>query len=190
MRVSGDPRPKAWSPAFKVFHWATVALMLALLVLGWLAVIYPLSPAKLALFKWHKSLGLLLFAWVILWLAWRAARRTPALPEGTPSYERWATYLAHSVLFAVMIAMSLSGWIINSAANFPLEWFGLFRVPQIVQADKGLESQAELVHLALFWTLLGVLAIHIAAALWHHFVRRDDVLRRMLPFTKIENTRR
>lgn len=190
MKRPPPPLPKAWSPAFKLFHWGTVALMLALFVLGWMAVAYPLSPAKLALFKWHKSLGLLLLAWVVLWLAWRAMHRAPPLPEHMPRYQTWATYLAHGVLFAVMAAMSLSGWIINSASNFPLMWFGLFRVPQIVQADKGIESQAELVHLALSWTLLGVLVIHIAAALWHHFVHGDDVLRRMLPFIKIENIRR
>lgn len=159
-------------------------LMLALLVLGWVAVVYPLSPAKLALFKWHKSLGLLILGWVLLWLAWRGTHRAPELPARMPRHERWVTYLAHASLFGLIIAMSVSGWIINSAADFPLKWFGLFRVPQIVAPDKSLQDAASVVHLVLFWVVLALLVVHIGAALLHHFVRKDDVLLRMLPFIK------
>ena len=184
MSTQPDKRPVAWSSALKLFHWTSVILMLVLFVLGWMAVVYPLSPAKLDLFKWHKSLGLLLMAWVIVWLAWRVMHRVPGLPGEMSPGEKRVTRLAHGLLFAAMIAMSISGWVINSSANFPLEWFGLFRVPQIAAPDKEIQDAASLVHLALFWTVIAVLIVHVAAALQHHFVRRDNILLRMLPFTK------
>ncbi|MGA8260343.1 MAG: cytochrome b [Arenicellales bacterium] len=184
MNTRPDKRPAAWSSSLKLFHWTCVILMLVLFVLGWMAVVYPLSPAKLALFKWHKSLGLLLLAWVILWLGWRATHRAPGLPGEMSTGEKRGTHLAHGLLFALMITMSISGWVINSSANFPLEWFGLFRVPQITAPDKNVQDAASLIHLVLFWAVTTVLIVHIAAALQHHFVRRDDILLRMLPFTK------
>lgn len=178
-------RPGVWSAAFKLFHWGGVVLMLVLFVLGWMAVSYPLSPAKLELFKWHKSLGLLVLAWAILWLAWRATHRAPELPARMPRFERRATHLVHGALFALMIAMPVSGWVLNSAANFPLQWFGIFRVPQITAPDKSLQDAASLAHLILFWAAGAILVLHIAAALQHHFVRRDDILLRMLPLAKV-----
>lgn len=184
MSTPRSTSPAEWSGAFKLFHWTTVVLMLGLFALGWVAVAYPLSPMKLALFKWHKSLGLLILGWVLIWLAWRGTHLAPALPVRTPRYERWATHLAHAALYALMLAMSISGWVINSAADFPMKWFGLFRVPQITSPDKGVQDAASLTHLVLFWALLAVLVVHIAAALHHHFVRRDDILLRMVPFTK------
>jgi cytochrome b561 len=183
MKAPPAPRPTVWSPAFKLFHWSTAAMILGMFVLGWVAVSYTLSPTKLELFKWHKSAGLLILAWVLLRLAWRATHRGPGLPAVMGRHERWAAHLAHALLYALMIAMPISGWIINSASDFPLKWFGLFRVPQLIGPNKGVQDSAELVHLMLFWTLLVVLVVHVAAALRHHFIRRNDVLRRMLPFT-------
>ena len=98
-------------------------------MLGWVAVSYPLSPTKLELFKWHKSVGLLILAWVLLRLAWRVTHRGPGLPAAMGRHERWTAHLAHALLYALMIAMPISGWIINSASDFPLKWFGLLRVP-------------------------------------------------------------
>lgn len=170
----------------KLFHWSTALLIAAMFVLGWLAVTYPMSPAKIELFNLHKSLGLFILAWTLLRLGWRITHETPPLPVDIPRAERRAAHLAHAALYVLIIAMPFSGWVINSAADFPLKWFGLFRVPQIVGPNEGLQDIAELVHFTLSWTILAVLALHIVAALRHHFVMKNEVLLRMLPFVKSE----
>lgn len=182
MRTPPEQPPAAWGPAAKFFHWSTALLIIVMFGLGWLAVSYPMSPTKIQLFNWHKSLGLFILAWVLLRLAWRATHRAPALPAGMSRIERWAARLSHAFLYLLMLAMPASGWVINSAADFPLKWFGLFRVPALVEPDKQLQDAAETIHFTLFWTLLAVVVLHAAAALHHHYVRKDDVLRRMLPF--------
>lgn len=183
MSTRRNPPPAAWHPVSKLFHWSTALLIFVMFGLGWLAVTYPMSPTKLQLFNWHKSLGLFILAWVLLRLCWRLTHPPPPLPDALPRAERRAARLAHGGLYLLMIAMPVSGWIINSAADFPLKWFGLFAVPQLVAPDEHLQDTAEAVHFALFWTLLGVVILHAAAALHHHYVRKNNVLRRMLPFT-------
>jgi cytochrome b561 len=179
--------PVSWSTVARFFHWSTAVLILAMFVLGWLAVSYPLSPTKLKLFNWHKSLGLFVLAWVLLRLLWRLTHPAPALPAELSPAERWAARLSHGGLYCLMIAMPASGWVINSAADFPLKWFGLFAVPQLVAPDEALQDVAEAAHFTMFWALLVLIILHTAAALHHHFVRKNNVLRRMLPFTGAEN---
>lgn len=183
MNTPHSPTPGRWDPLSKLFHWSTAVLIFVMFPLGWLAVTYPMSPTKIQLFTWHKSLGLFILAWVLLRLLWRLTHRAPALPAELSRAERRAAHLSHAGLYCLMIAMPVSGWVINSAADFPLKWFGLFAVPQLVAPDKSLQDAAEAVHYVLFWTLLGVVILHAAAALNHHYIRRNDVLRRMLPFT-------
>ncbi len=174
-----------WGTPAKTFHWLIALLILGMMVLGWVATNYPLSPTKIKLFQWHKSTGLVILALVVLRLIWRLGNRTPGLPAGMSGWQRRAVHLVHGLLYTLMLAMPLSGWVINSAANFPLKLYGWFRVPAIAPADKALQTTAELVHLSLFWLLAILLMLHIAAALRHHYVQRDTVLRRMLPFSRV-----
>lgn len=182
MKTPHQP-PAAWNPVAKLFHWSTAALIIVMMGLGWLAVSYPMSPTKIQIFNWHKSLGLFILAWVILRILWRLTHRAPTLPGELSRAERWAAHLSHGAMYILMLAMPASGWIINSAADFPLNWFGLFPVPQLVAPDKALQDTAEMVHFILFWTLLAAIVLHVAAALHHHYKRRNNILRRMLPFT-------
>jgi len=184
MKPANEPSPRAWSPASIFFHWSTAVLIVVMVALGWGAVSYPLSPTKLDLFRWHKSLGLLVLAWVLIRLAWRLAHRAPAPTPGVSRAEQQAAALSHGGLYLLMLAMPVSGWIINSAADFPLKWFGLFPVPQLVGPDEAIQNAAESVHFVLFWTLLVLIVLHVGAALHHHYVRKNDVLRRMLPFNR------
>ncbi|MGB7543717.1 MAG: cytochrome b [Burkholderiales bacterium] len=174
---SGD----SWGAPAKLFHWVMAALILAQIALGWTAASWRLSPTKLNLFFWHKSIGMLILALALLRLLWRFANPTPALPAGTPAWERSATRASHALLYLAMIAMPVSGWILNSAANIPLRIFHAIPLPAIVAPDKALEDLAALAHYSLFALLAAVLAVHAGAALRHHFVKRNDVLARMLP---------
>ena len=173
-----------WGSVAKGFHWLLAVLILGMFVLGWVAESMPLSPSKLKLFGLHKSTGLLILGLVVLRLAWRAFNPAPALPAGTPTRERLLAGATHWLLYGLMIAMPLSGWVINSAADFPLKLYGWFLVPSIAPASEALQTSAEIVHLSLFWIMAGLVSVHVAASLWHHVVRHDSVLRRMLPFNR------
>lgn len=177
--------PDRWGGVAKTFHWGMAALILAMMVLGWVAESWPVSRTKLELFHWHKSIGVLILALALARLGWRLIDRAPALPTSMSRLEQALARAAHGGLYALMLAMPLSGWVINSAANFPFKVFGLLPLPAVVEPSKATQQLAEDVHLALFWTLAVVLMLHVAAALHHHFGRRDAVLRRMLPFARI-----
>jgi cytochrome b561 len=173
--------PAGWPPAVKALHWLVAALIVAQVALGVSAVAWHLSPTKLDLFVWHKSLGMLVLALVAARLAVRATHRAPALPAAMPRWERHAARASHALLYALIVALPLSGWIVNSAANVPVRLFWLVPLPAIAAPSKALEALAARAHLALVVALVALVAIHVAAALRHHLTLRDDVLRRMLP---------
>src|SRR4029077_11827122 len=105
----------AWGPVAKLFHWTIALLIFTQFALGWIAVTHRLSPTKIQLFVWHKSTGVLVLVLVALRLLWRAMNPSPALPFNTPPGERFAAHASHGLLYVLMIAMPLSGWIINSS---------------------------------------------------------------------------
>ena len=171
----------SWGAPAKLFHWIMAALILAQIALGWTAASWRLSPTKLDLFVWHKSTGVLILTLVVLRLLWRLGNPAPALPADTPRWERLAARISHALLYLLMIVMPVSGWIVNSAANIPFQIFWLIPLPAIVEPDKQTADLAALAHFALFAVLSTVLLAHIGAALRHHFVKRNNVLARMLP---------
>jgi len=171
----------SWGAPAKLFHWAMAVLIFAQIGLGWAAAGWRLSPLKLNLFVWHKSLGMLILALAALRILWRLGSSVPALPADTPLWERRAARCSHVLLYALMIALPVTGWIINSAANVPFSIFWLVPLPAIVGPSKAVEDLAALTHVTLFVLLALVLLAHIGAALRHHYVKRNTVLARMLP---------
>jgi cytochrome b561 len=172
----------SWGGAAKAFHWVMALLILAQIVLGLMAAGWHLSPTKIQLFFWHKSNGMLILGLLALRLAWRLANPTPALPAGTPAWERAAARASHAALYVLMIALPVTGWIVNSASNIPFRIFYLIPLPALVAPDKALADAVALVHRGLFVLLALVLVAHVGAALRHHFVKRNDILVRMLPW--------
>jgi len=171
----------SWGAPAKLFHWVMAALILAQIALGVMAASWRVSPAKLELFFWHKSNGMLILALVALRLLWRLANSAPALPSGMAAWECTAARLSHLLLYALMIALPLTGWIVNSASNIPFRIFWLIPLPAIVAPDEATAGLAALVHGGLAALLALVLIAHTSAALRHHFVKRNTVLTRMLP---------
>ena len=163
----------AWGAPAKLLHWAMAALILAQIALGIMAVAWQLSPTKLNLYFWHKSTGMLLLALLALRLGWRLANRAPTLPGGLPAWERSAARVGHALLYLLMAALPITGWMVNSAANIPFRIYGLIPLPAIVAPDKALADLAAWVHRGLFVLLAIVLVAHIGAALRHHFVKRN-----------------
>jgi len=173
--------PTAWGGLSKLFHWSMAVLIFAQFALGWIAVTWRLSPTKLQLFIWHKSIGILILLLVTLRLLWRLVNVTPVLPLSTPRWERVAAHASHFGLYVAMVAMPMTGWIINSASKIPFRVFGWFSLPAIVAPDKAVAELAKQSHFVLFVVLAVLLFVHIAAAWRHHAIKRTDVLTRMLP---------
>jgi cytochrome b561 len=139
-----------------------------------------LTPAKLDLFVWHKSIGVTVLLLAVLRLAWRLANPPPALPAATPPWERKFAAAAHWVLYLLLFAVPLSGWWVSDASRVPFKGFFFLPMPDFIATDRALQESAAEVHEVLTMTLLIVVLGHVAAALRHHFLLRDDVLRRML----------
>lgn len=171
---------QTWGSMARTLHWGVALLLIVQTTLGFIAEEAPLSPTKLELFVWHKSVGMLILALILIRLGWRAANPTPALPAGTPAWERYAARTSHALLYLLVIAIPLTGWIINSAANIPLRLFFVVPLPDIVAPDKALAERAATAHFALWVWLAVLVALHAAAALRHHFGKRNDVLLNML----------
>ncbi|HEV7165693.1 MAG TPA: cytochrome b [Gammaproteobacteria bacterium] len=161
-------------------HWTVVALVIVQFVLGFTAAGMPISMQRLMLLANHKSIGLTILALVILRLAWRGFSPAPALPVGMP-LQRRAAHVSHVLLYGLLITMPIVGWITSSASHLTVTWFGLFPFPNLVGPDAHLAKLAKATHAAMAWLLLATASLHALAALWHHFVQKDDVLLRMLP---------
>jgi cytochrome b561 len=175
---------ECWGSVSRSLHWLVAGLIFVQLALGLAAIGWHLSPTKLDLFVWHKSVGMLILLLVLARLAWRLANPTPAPPPDTPSWERLAAHASHALLYALMLVLPLSGWIINSASNVPVRLFWLVPLPHITAPDKGLADTAKVAHLGLVLALAVLLFVHVGAALRHHYLKGDDALRRMLLFTR------
>ena len=171
----------AWGSLAKCLHWTVALLVLAQFALGWAAVSWRLSPFKLDLFVWHKSIGVVILVLMVLRVTWRLANPVPDLPDAIAPWERRAAHLGHFLLYAMLFAMPLSGWVVNSAANIPFRIFWQVPLPGIVEPDQALARLAARVHLALFIGLSVLLLLHVGAALRHHLLWRNGVLTRMLP---------
>ena len=173
---------KEWGTPAKTFHWLIAVLVIGLFTLGLIQVRWPVSPLKFELYAWHKSFGILVLLLVSLRLVWRLInRQVPQLPPTMNVFERFLANATHYAFYVILLSMPLSGWIFTSAANFPLKLFDIVALPAIVPPDKDLSELARDIHHWLGWTLAGVFTLHVAGALKHHFIDRDDVLKRMLP---------
>ena len=161
-------------------HWLLALLILGMLPLGFYMTGLPLSPQKLQLYSWHKWAGVTIFMLALARLAWRLTHRPPALPGHMARHEQWAAHGAHALLYLLMLAIPLSGWLMSSAKGFQTVWFGVLPLPDLLARDRALGELLASVHTALNFTLIAVLIGHIGAALKHHFIDRDDILQRML----------
>ena len=165
----------------KTLHWLMAILLFGLLALGFYMHDLPLSPEKLKLFSWHKWAGVTAFLLVLARLGWRVTHLPPALPASMPRTMQLAAHAGHFALYALMIAIPLSGWLMSSALGFQTVWFGVLPIPDLLDKNKELGDLLVVVHKGLNLLFVAVLAGHIGAALKHHFIDRDDILTRMLP---------
>jgi len=165
----------------QLFHWMIVVLIITQFVLAIKAGNLPLGPAKIATLAQHKSVGMTIFALAVLRLLWRLINPVPAIPTTSPRWQQIGAHISHVALYGLILITPLLGWIMSSARNFSVSWFGLFTLPDLVQPNRARYDLFHEAHEILAWTLLAIAVLHAAAALKHHFFDRDNVLRRMLP---------
>ncbi|MBC8008013.1 MAG: cytochrome b, partial [Prolixibacteraceae bacterium] len=143
-----------------------------------------LSPAKLKLYSYHKWIGVTIFLLVLIRVAWRASHRPPAPPASMPAWQHRVASIAHFFLYLLTLAIPVSGWLMSSASGFQVVYLAVLPIPDLLAKSKDAADQLKQLHEALNWLMVLVVALHVAAALKHHLVDRDEVLRRMLPFLK------
>lgn len=174
--------PARYSGPAIALHWIVATLIVVNLALGLYTVGLPLSPAKLRNFSYHKWIGVTIFMLAAARLLWRLGHRPPYLPAAMPAWERHAARFTHALLYFLFFAAPLTGWLFSSAAGFQTVYLGLVPIPDLLSKDKALADTLKLAHKSINYTMAAVIVLHAAAALKHHFIDRDDVLRRMLPF--------
>lgn len=173
------PMDRRYSGVAIAFHWVIAFLVIVNIAVG---LLHDPIPALGAWMPGHKSIGITVLVLTIARLAWRLAHRPPPLPATTKAWERGAAHATHWTLYALLLAMPITGWLMVSgtAKRRPLDWFGLFDIPYL-PVSKAAGSFGGDAHGLLGWLMLALVALHIAAALRHHLVLRDTVLLRMTP---------
>ena len=170
-----------WGPVSQLLHWLIVLLILGMGTVGLVMTGMRNSPDKIQVYLLHKSFGLTVLVLIALRLLWRLYAGAPKPVPGTPRWQERIASLTHGALYALVFAMPISGWVLNSSAGFPLRWFNLFNLPSIAAKNESLHELSEQVHEWLFWTLIAVALVHAAAAIYHHVFQHDATLARMLP---------
>ena len=161
-----------------LLHWIMAVLIIGLLGIGLYMVSLPIGFEKLKLYGWHKEYGFLVLGLVIFRLFWRLINITPHL--SLPWFEIIAARLMHWAFYGFMLAMPITGWLITSAAGLPASFFGLFVLPNLIAPNEEFRQFFELVHKWLGYGLIVAIFLHACAALKHHFIDKDDILKRMI----------
>jgi cytochrome b561 len=165
-----------------LLHWLIALLIIAAFSLGLTMVDIPgLTPTKLKYFSWHKWLGVTVLAFVCVRLLWRLTHAAPAYPQHMPQWQQQAAHGLHGLLYLLMFAIPVSGYLYSLAAGVPVVYLGLFPLPVFMAPNPELKPLLKLAHYWLNMALLAAFCLHVLAALKHHFIDRDGILKRMLP---------
>jgi cytochrome b561 len=170
-----------YSNAAIALHWAGAVLIVAGAGLGLTMTELPFSPAKLRYYAWHKWIGITVFLLAAARLVLRATVPPPPFPGSMPRAQVVAARTVHALLYLLMLAIPLSGWLYSSATGVSVSYLNLVPLPNLVAKDKALASTLLVVHQSLNAALATALLLHVGAAIKHQWVDRDGVLSRMLP---------
>jgi cytochrome b561 len=167
-----------------LFHWSMAFLIIGLAALGLYMDGLPdagFDTKKIILIICHKEIGLLVLVLLPARLAWRLTHALPELAARMPDWQKIAARFVHLCFYALMLALPTTGLLMSSAAGIPVSFFGLFTLPDFLARDDQLFQQFIVIHQWLGYAVLLFICAHAGAALMHHFVLKDDTLRKMLP---------
>lgn len=173
--------PQRYGAVAILLHWLIALLVISLLALGLYMAGLAISPQKLKLYGWHKEWGILVLGLVILRILWRWLNLVPLLPATLPGWQKWAAHAVHWAFYVFLFAMPLTGWLMSSASDLPVSFFGWLTLPDLIGPNKQFAALLRDLHEWLGYGLIATICLHTGAALQHHFINKDDILRRMLP---------
>lgn len=173
--------PQNYDSMAKALHWLMAALIIALWCVGEGFDLLPKGDLRSQVIGLHKAFGVIVIILAVLRLTWRATHTAPALPATMPAWEQLGAKLGHLALYGLMFALPLSGILMSQSGGRAVSVFGLI-LPDIIGKDEALHEFFQESHEVLASLLAIVLVVHVAAALRHHIMLKDDVLRRMLPW--------
>jgi cytochrome b561 len=159
-------------------HWFMAMMIIGLIAVGFYMSSQKITPSVIKLYMTHKSVGLCVLALAMIRIIWRLTHKPPALPA-MPNWQAKASHISHALLYALMVMMPLSGWLMNSATGTPMKLFGMLKIPSLIEKSS---EQVELwknVHGIFAWGLVVLISVHIMAAIKHQFFQRDGLMRRM-----------
>lgn len=163
------------------FHWLLALLIVAAFVLGSIMTDMRISPAKLQYYSWHKWLGVTILALVAMRLLSRLLNGAPAYPDSMKPWEKIVASGTHILLYVLMFAVPVSGYLYTYAAGFPVVYLGMFELPALIGPNPELKPLLKEVHEVLTKIMFVLVALHVLAALKHHFIDKDGIFQRMLP---------
>jgi cytochrome b561 len=169
------------NPGLRLLHWLMAVLIFVALPLGVWASLLPRGETRSEILFFHKSIGMTVLCLVVLRIVWRLIVGAPAYPEPLGKLIHAAARCGHFALYALMIAMPLSGYVGSAAGGHEAYWFGVFTFPNLLPKNKAVAEAAREAHFIFAWALAFVLAAHLGAVAWHAGFRRDTILTRMWP---------
>lgn len=171
----------SYDPVAKTLHWLTALLVVAQFIVAWTmpAIHHGMKPV--GLIQWHLVIGSSLLIVVVLRLAWRLTHRPPVPAAGLPGWQRATAAVTHWALYALLLAVPITGWLAASARPWTVRAFGVLPLPPLLPAGAKIGFEIGDYHAgSLAWALFGVAVLHLLAALYHRLALRDRVLSRML----------
>jgi len=176
--------PHGWGLVARFLHWTMAALIVAMLILGTVMVDWPDAELqmKFALYQWHKSFGFVVLGLLALRALWRWSQPVPPLPPSSSRFTRRASAFSHGALYALMLIIPLTGYLMSSANTLgvPTQIFGVVTVPHVLAPDARLEALFKTMHGWSATVLVALVALHVLAALKHAVVNRDGIWSRMV----------
>lgn len=170
-----------YSGLAQLLHWLIALLVVAQFTLVWTAETLPRGDLRTKLMLTHVSVGFTVFVLAIVRIAWRFMKTPPAFPASMSNAEQWLARLTHWALYALIILMPLSGLLLWATAGRDIDWFWLVNIPVAMTENDAQHEFFEGVHVLLSWALLVLAIFHVLAAMWHVAVKKDGLMRRMLP---------
>jgi cytochrome b561 len=171
---------KGYDPIARTLHWLTAAIVLFMLAAGFYMVYGPEGPLADTLYELHRSFGIVLIPIVLARIVWRARHPAPPLPTDIPLPQRAVAHLVHGALYGLLAIQPLIGWLGTSSYRAPMTLFWLVPVPPIWPENRALSDWLFAVHRGIGIAFVVLIGLHVGGALFHHFIRRDTVLMRMV----------
>jgi len=186
--MNSSQTPTRYHNVAIALHWILAIALVLMFTVGTYMADLPFSPQRLKLYSWHKWAGVTILVLSVLRLTWRLTHTPPDLPPTIsaqmPAWQMKAYHATHRAMYVLFFVVPLVGWAYTSAAGFPVVLFGVLPLPDFVSADKELAKLIQPWHQITATALAGLVVLHVAAALKHHWVDRDGLLQRMMPWLR------